>query len=82
MSGNGREALPDVRERSAAPRGCPGVVGRPSECQRLVRRPPPDDWEWSGGMHGWSGGPPGCPGEVERLSRITGSGQEACTCDR
>ena len=30
VSGNGREALPDVREWSGGPRGCPGVVGRPS----------------------------------------------------
>ena len=30
MSGSGREALSDVREKLVDPPGCPGVVGRPS----------------------------------------------------
>ena len=30
MSGSGHEALPDVREWSGVPPGCPGVVVRPS----------------------------------------------------
>ena len=29
MSISGREALPDVRERSGSPPGCPGVIGSP-----------------------------------------------------
>ena len=28
-------------------------------------------------VHEWSGGPPGCPGVVERPSRMSGSGREA-----
>ena len=46
MSGRGREALPDVRERSGGTPGCPGVVGsgredlrNVRECPGVVRRP-------------------------------------------
>ena len=38
MFGSGRESLPDVRERSRVPSGCPGVVWRYS--QMLVVRMP------------------------------------------
>ena len=31
MSGSGREDLPDVREWSRGPPGCPGVIGRPTQ---------------------------------------------------
>ena len=30
MSGSGLETLPDLRESSGGPPGCPGVVRRPS----------------------------------------------------
>ena len=92
MSGSGREALPDDREWSEAhPNwmfGRPSLVfGRPSlisgkvwwptrmSCSGLealldVREALPDIWEWSGG-------PPGCPGVVERPSLISVSGREA-----
>ena len=30
MSASGREAVPNVRESSGGPTGCPGVDGRPS----------------------------------------------------
>ena len=67
MSGNGREAVPDVRAWSGGP---PGWFGRPSrmsgsgletfpivrECLRI---------------------PPKCPGVVGRPSRISGSGRES-----
>ena len=80
MSGIGREAFPDVREWSGRPRGCPGVVGRPSrmsgngrEALRMSgigRKALQDDHEWSRGS-------PGCPGLVGRPSRMSGSGREA-----
>ena len=62
MSVSGREALPDVREWSGCPSGCPGVVGKPSRMSRSGRE--------------WSGGPPKCPGVVGRPSRMSGSGLE------
>ena len=37
MSRSGREVLPDVREWSSGPLGCPGVVGRPSRMSRSCR---------------------------------------------
>ena len=39
MSGSGREALPDVREWSGGPLGCPVVVGGPSRMSGMVGRP-------------------------------------------
>ena len=49
MSGSGQEALPNVREWSEGPLGCPGVVGAhsdvrersggPTGCQGVFRRP-------------------------------------------
>ena len=63
MSGNVRNALPDVREalsdvqeRSRGPPGCPRVVGGDTEFPGLVGRRT------------------GYPGVVERLSRMSGSG--------
>ena len=53
MSGSGREALPNVREGSGDPPGCPGVIGRPSQMSGRGREALPDIWEWSGD-------PPGC----------------------
>ena len=37
MSGSYWEALPDVREWSEDPPGCPGVVGRPSQMSGRCR---------------------------------------------
>ena len=63
MSGSGWEALADVREWSAGPRRCPGVVGMPSRM--------------SGSGRECSCGPPGCPGVVVRPFRIFGSARVA-----
>ena len=41
-SGNGREALPDVREWSGGLSGCPGVVVRPTQMSRSGREAFPD----------------------------------------
>ena len=46
MSGSGRESLGDVREWSGDPRGCPGVVGRPSRMSGSGREVLPDVREW------------------------------------
>ena len=53
MCVSGREALPDVREWSGGPFGCPGgspecpeVVGRPSRISGSGREALPDVWEW------------------------------------
>ena len=39
MSSSGRLALPDVREGSGGPSGCPAVVGRPSRLSVSGERP-------------------------------------------
>ena len=77
MSQSGREALPEVREWSGDPQGCPGVVrrpyrmsARPSRIFGSGRKTLPDVREWSGDH-------PGCPGVVGRPSRMSGSGWEA-----
>ena len=60
MSGNGRESLPDVREWSGGPHGCPGVA-------RSGREAIPDDGsgpESLPDVREWSRDPSGCPGEV------------------
>ena len=46
MSGCGRKALSDVREWSEGTPGCTGVVGWPSGCLGVVRRP--SRMSWSG----------------------------------
>ena len=43
MSGNGQETLPDVREWSEGPSGCPGVVGRPFRMSGSGREANSDD---------------------------------------
>ena len=48
MSGNGQEALPQVREWSAGPSAGPGVVGRPSHRSGSGREALPKVREWSG----------------------------------
>ena len=48
MSGSGGEALPDIREWSGNPDGCPGVVGRPTCVFGSGREALPDVREWSG----------------------------------
>ena len=50
MSGRGLEALPDVREGSGGPPGCPEVIGRPSQMSRRGREALLDIWEWSGDL--------------------------------
>ena len=77
MSGSGREAIPDVREWSGGPPGCPGVVGRPSRMSGSGQEALPN-------VRAWSRGHPECLGVVlipSRMSRITsrmsGSGQES-----
>ena len=72
MSMSGREALKDVREWSGGPRGCPGVIGRPSRLSGSDWDALPNVRESSGvvcDVREWSGGPPGCPGEVAMPSR-------------
>ena len=80
MSGSGQENLPDVREWSRGPTGCPVVVSRPSRMSGVVRRPSrmcgigreahQDARERSGGPHE-------CAGVIGRPSRMCGSGREA-----
>ena len=36
ISGSGRKAIPNVRERSGGTLECPGVVGGPPGCPRVV----------------------------------------------
>ena len=62
MTGSDREALPEVREWSGSPPGCPGVVGRPSRKSGILQEFLPEVWVWSGG-------PPGSPGVVGRSSK-------------
>ena len=74
----GREAFPDVREWSADPSGCLGMVGRPPGFPGVVvrhsrmsgsgREALPDVW-------GWSGDHAGCPGVVMSPSQMSGSGR-------
>ena len=68
MSGSGREALPDVREWSGGPPGCPGVVWRPTQMSECSGGPP--------GCPEVVRRTPGCPGVVGRPSRMFGSGRE------
>ena len=80
MSGSGREALPDVREWSGRPRGCPGVIGRPSRMSGIGRKAIPTSESGQEVLRNvleWSGGPPGCPRVVGMLSEICGIGREA-----
>ena len=87
MSGCGQESLPDDREWSRGPSGCPAVDGRPSRMTRSGREAPmvverPTRMPGSGraalsDVQYWSGGPPRCPGVVERPSRKSRSGREA-----
>ena len=49
MSGNGREALPDVQEWSGGPPGSPKVVGMPSRMSGSSRESILEVREWSGG---------------------------------
>ena len=63
MSENGREALPDVRERLGDPSGHPGLVGRPS--RMFLSGGSPSRMSEIGqdtlpDIRGWSGDPPGC----------------------
>ena len=62
MSGSGREALPDIRERLGVPPASPGVIVRPSLMFGSARGP----FRMSGnGLEAlpivleWSGGSPG-----------------------
>ena len=74
MSGSGREVLPDIREWSGGPPGCPGLLGSSyrfrydsTEFPGVVGRP--SRMSGSGretlpGVQEWSGGSPGGPGVV------------------
>ena len=86
MSRSGRDALPDVREWSGRPPGCPEVVGTPSWMSGNGRVALKDLREWSEGptdVREWSGGPrgfagvvgrsTGCPGVLGRPSRMSWS---------
>ena len=64
MSGSDWEAVPDVREWSGGPPGCPGVVKSPSWMSESDRKAHPNVREWSGG-------PPGCLRVVGRPFRIS-----------
>ena len=50
MSGNGRMALPDVREYSGGPHGCPEVVERLSRMSGSGQEALSDVLEWSGAL--------------------------------
>ena len=75
MFGSGREALPDVREWSRLPPGCPGKVGRPSRMSGSVHEAHQDVRECSGGS-------PGCPGVIGIPSRMSASGREPTQMSR
>ena len=70
MSGSGQEALPNVREWSGGPPGCPGVVGMSSQMSGSGQESLSDVREALPDVRVWSRGPPGCP-------RVVGSGREA-----
>ena len=61
MFGSCREAIPNVREWTGGPLGCPGVVGIPSLIFGSGREALPDIREFPGV-------PPGCPDVVGRPS--------------
>ena len=67
MKGSGRLALPDVREWSGGPSGCPGVVERvprmPGSCQEVF----PEVQEWLEDLLR-------CSGVVRRSSRMSRCG--------
>ena len=52
MSGRGREALLDIRERMRGPPGCPGEDESPSRMSGSGRDAFPDVREGSGGIPG------------------------------
>ena len=62
MFGSGQETLPDVRQLSRSPLGCPEVVERPSRMSAIGPETLPDDQKWSKGL-------PGCPGVIGMPSR-------------
>ena len=70
MFRNCREDVPDVREWSGDPPGCPGVFGRPSRMSGCGRETLPNVREWSCR-------PPECLGVVVPPSWMSGSGWEA-----
>ena len=85
MSESGREALPHVREWSAGPPGCSGVVGRPfgmyrSGWETFQMSGSGQEASWMSGsgrlalldVREWSGGPPECTGVVGRPSGCPG----------
>ena len=64
MSGNGRMALPDVREYSGGPHGCPEVVERLCRMSGSGQEALSDVLEWSKALtdaRKWSKGYPECP---------------------
>ena len=78
MSGNGREALPDVRECRESPRDVREWYGGPPGCEVVICMP--TRISGSGRVvllefRECSGGTPGSTGVVGRTSRMSGSGR-------
>ena len=75
MSGNGREAIANVRVWSADPAGCQGVVGRHSWISgrgRRSSRMTVSGMEALPDVQEWSEGHPECLGVVGRPFRMIG----------
>ena len=74
MSGNGREALPDIREWSGDPPKCSVVVGGLYEYLGVVGFPSQMSescWKTLQDVRKWSGVSPKCPGVVGRPSLMS-----------
>ena len=89
MSKSGRVTLPDVRDCSGRPPGCPGVVGSLSRMSRRLGGPPGclgedgrpsrmsgSDRKSIPDVREWSEDTPGCPSVVGRPPWKSGSGRE------
>ena len=80
MHRSGRESIPNVRDRSGGPPGCPRVVGSLPRCPGVFNR---HSWMSGSGREvlpddrNRPEGPPTCPGVVERPSRMYAIGREA-----
>ena len=85
MSGSGREVLPDIREWSGGPPGCPGLLGSSyrfrydsTEFPGVVGRPSrmsESGREALPDVREWSGDSSWCSRVVGRLSWRSGSGR-------
>ena len=86
MSRSGQKVLPDVREWSRHPPGCPGgplrcsgVFGKPSKMSERPSRMSRSGREVLTNVQERLGGPLECPVVVERRLRMSESGREALT---